>query len=307
MLTIQAYTGFFKYDTVEGTSLPAVAPNFGLRDNTTWAEVTRTLLQLNLDGSHQDGSQYKLVYAGRHGQGFHNVAETKYGTPLWDSYWSQLNTDGNITWGPDARLTEVGVQQAQAVNDGWMTMLKQQDSAPLPTRLYCSPLSRALSTLEISYDKILVQNPNRTRSTNQQQGQGGADGLLHDILSRIGGPKTMLAEVKELLREEYGEHTCDQRRTKSALHKDYPNVDFERGFAEQDALWTTTREQESHLDARIQQALTQVWNEAQNDQVISLTSHSGVMQSIFRVVGHYRISPPTGALIPLIIKATPQK
>ncbi len=82
---------------------------------------------------------------------------------------------------------------------------------------------------------------------------------------------------------------------------------FEAGFSEGDQLWTTTREQDAHLDARIQQALTQVWNEAQQDQVISLTSHSGVMQSLFRVTHHYPIKPSTGALIPLIIKATPQK
>ncbi len=97
---------------------------------------------------------YKLLYAGRHGQGFHNVGESKYGTPAWDSYWSELNGDGNITWGPDARLTELGVEQAQAVHDGWMSMLKQSDSAPLPSRLFSSPLSRALSTMEICMIKF---------------------------------------------------------------------------------------------------------------------------------------------------------
>ncbi|SPO23438.1 related to PMU1 - putative phosphomutase [Ustilago trichophora] len=304
--TFTTYTGFFKYDSADGSSLPAVAPNFGLRENATWSDLTRTLFQLNVDGALKDGSSYKLLFAGRHGQGFHNVAESQYGTPLWDSYWSRLDTDGKLTWGPDARLTELGIQQARAVNDAWIAMLKQSDSAPLPTKLYSSPLSRALSTLEISYDKILVNNPNNTASA-QQKTNNGIDGLVKDILSHIGSPRHIAPEVKELFREEYGDHTCDKRRTKSELHKDYPNVHFEPGFAETDNLWTTTREEDSHLDARIQQALTQVWNEAQQDQVISLTSHSGVMQSLFRVVGHYKIRPATGALIPLIIKATPQK
>lgn len=186
-------------------------------------------------------------------------------------------------------------------------MLKQQDSAPLPTKLYSSPLSRALSTLEISYDKILVNNPNTTATPPKPAGPAGIDGLFKDILGKIGGPRKLSPEVKELFREEYGEHTCDQRHTRSAIQKDYPNVHFEPGFSEQDALWTADREQDSHLDARIQQALTQVWNEAPAEQVISLTSHSGVMQSLFRVVGHYKIKPQTGTLIPLIIKATPQK
>lgn len=298
--TFSTYTGFFQYDTVEGTALPAVAPNFGLRSNTTWSDLTRKLFQLNLDGALHDGSSYKLLFASRHGQGYHNVAESKYGTPAWDSYWSELTTDGNITWGPDARLTPLGIQQAQAINDGWTAMLKQQDSAPLPSKLFSSPLSRALSTLEIAYNNILVHNPT-DKSAAQQK--GGFQGLLNGVF----GEHKLTPEVKELFREEYGEHTCDQRRTKSQIHADYPNVNFEPGFTEQDTLWTTTREEDSHLDARIQQALTQMWNEAQQDQVVSLTSHSGVMQSIFRVTGHYPIHPATGALIPLIIKATPQK
>lgn len=226
------------------------------------------------------------------------MGESKYGTPAWDSHWSELDGDGTITWGPDARLTPLGVQQAQAVNDAWVAMLKQRDSAPLPSRLFSSPLSRSLSTLEISYNNILVSDPaNKTSSPPQ-----GLQGLLNGIFER-----KLTPEVKELFREEYGEHTCDKRRTKSQIHSDYPNVNFEAGFAENDPLWTTTREEDSHLDGRIQQALTQMWNEAEQDQVLSLTSHSGVMQSIFRVVGHVHISPATGALIPLIIKATPQK
>ncbi|GAC92668.1 phosphomutase-like protein [Pseudozyma hubeiensis SY62] len=360
--TFSTYTGFFQYDTVEGTTLPAVAPNFGLRSNTTWADLSQRLLELNAQGLATDGSSYKLLFAGRHGQGFHNVAQSKYGNTAWDSYWSELTTDGTLVWGPDARLTPLGIQQAQAVHDAWVAMLQQQDHAPLPTKLFSSPLSRALSTMEISYDKLLLNNPNDTASASQVQprnagleaqlqgllaqlGQGkvpaGLESQLKSILSQVGKlPADVSAQVenvlsqvksgqipaglgpllqgiysqfvgkptplvKELFREEYGEHTCDERRTKSQLAKDYPNVRFEPGFAEKDELWTTTREEDSHLDGRIQQALTQMWHEAPLDEVVSLTSHSGVMQSIFRVVGHYPISPATGAFIPLVIKATP--
>ena len=28
--------------------------------------------------------QYKVLYLGRHGEGYHNVAESYYGTPLWN-------------------------------------------------------------------------------------------------------------------------------------------------------------------------------------------------------------------------------
>jgi hypothetical protein len=30
------------------------------------------------------GTQYKVLYLGRHGEGYHNVAETFYGTPAWN-------------------------------------------------------------------------------------------------------------------------------------------------------------------------------------------------------------------------------
>lgn len=30
------------------------------------------------------GADYRVLYLGRHGQGFHNVAETYYGTAEWD-------------------------------------------------------------------------------------------------------------------------------------------------------------------------------------------------------------------------------
>lgn len=40
--------------------------------------------------------RYKVLYAARHGQAYHNVAEEKYGTPAWNSHWSRETTDGEI-------------------------------------------------------------------------------------------------------------------------------------------------------------------------------------------------------------------
>ncbi|KAF8323498.1 uncharacterized protein EI90DRAFT_2384115 [Cantharellus anzutake] len=60
-----------------------------------------------------DGNKCKLIFAARHGQGWHNVAEAKYGTKAWNEYWSKLNTDGEIIWGPDPKLTPLGEREAQ--------------------------------------------------------------------------------------------------------------------------------------------------------------------------------------------------
>lgn len=266
---LQTYTGFFKYDSAddEPQLLPPVAENFGLKDNKTWTELVQKLNELNAAGN---GSSYKLLFANRHGQGYHNVAEAEYGTADWDAYWSKLDGDGKITWGPDAQLTPLGVTQAQEVNNGWKTLLAQKDAPPVPTKLFVSPLSRAIYTQDVTYAGVL----------------------------------TILTLVMEGFREHYGEHTCDKRSTKSLLYKENCNIEYEPHFTEEDELWTETRETEEHLDIRIHEALEDVWNN-NDDSVIGLTSHSGVMQSLFRVTHHYPINPSTGAMVPLIIKATP--
>lgn len=245
-----------------------------MKETRSWSELCRTLEDLN--AASVDASRYKLIYANRHGQGFHNVAEAEYGTADWDAYWSKLNGDGKITWGPDALLTPLGIQQAEAVNTGWKKLLAQKDTPPLPSKLFASPLSRALSTLEIAYKNICEETESGKRRSI----------------------------VKEGFREHYGEHTCDQRRRRSAIHQDYPNAEFEVHFTEEDQLWTEQRESEDHLDHRVQRALEDVWEDS-DDTVIGLTSHSGVMQSLFRVTHHYSLNPSTGAIIPLIIKGTP--
>ena len=38
----------------------------------------------DLNGKSKEGESVKVLFLGRHGQGWHNVAETKYGTKNWD-------------------------------------------------------------------------------------------------------------------------------------------------------------------------------------------------------------------------------
>lgn len=49
---------------------------------TQWQRFEHQVFRLNRQsGSHV---QYKVLYMGRHGEGYHNVAEAFYGTPAWD-------------------------------------------------------------------------------------------------------------------------------------------------------------------------------------------------------------------------------
>jgi len=216
------------------------------------------------------GSTHKVVFLGRHGQGFHNVAESFYGTQAWDEHWSLLNGNGTILWGPDAKLTEVGIKQAEAVNSLWKTELSAGGGIPVPTKLFSSPLTRAARTSEITFDGITTATP----------------------------------LIMESLREAIGMHTCDKRSTRTEIAKAFPRFDIEEGFTEQDELWKADeRELDSVRDARVKAALDHIFRTT-SDTFIGITSHGGVIQSTLRVVGHAPYDVSTGGVIPLIIKAS---
>jgi len=79
-----------------GTMLETTLPGLGLisqpyesdrtfdpdGDNTDWERFAAYLDHLNRN-SHP-GTKYKLIYAARHGQGYHNVKESEVGTEAWE-------------------------------------------------------------------------------------------------------------------------------------------------------------------------------------------------------------------------------
>ncbi|KAG9028250.1 hypothetical protein FRB95_006656 [Tulasnella sp. JGI-2019a] len=162
MALVNDYTivrGFFMHDQSPLAPVPEphnpLPPAFGLLDDREdrWAAFKTKfddLVELK-----KDGEQYKLIVIGRHGQGIHNVADTKWGKE-WEEKWAMEYGDGNLVWGPDAELTEVGVGQAQQVNELW----KQEIDAgmPIPTQLYSSPFSRALKTCKVTFGDILINH-----------------------------------------------------------------------------------------------------------------------------------------------------
>ncbi|KAL9938019.1 hypothetical protein V8E36_003564 [Tilletia maclaganii] len=282
----------FVYDD-PGTKLeelPAVAPNFGLRDGGSWAHVLAEVQRLNAEGKKDgSGAVYKLVFLGRHGQGTHNVAESKYGTQAWDDKWSFLNGDGELVWGPDPPLTKLGEQQADDVNEEWRLRLhnpNSDDAPPFPERLYVSPFTRALETARRTYKGL------------------------------EGAPRPQL--ILEGLRETIGGHTCDMRSPKGIIAQRFPAPDFtfEPGFAEGDMLFSPiSRETDEEVVDRLRETLSRIFSphsssdvaSAKDAQVIGITVHSGVMQAVFRLSGHRYFTPKTGALVPMILKAVPAK
>ncbi|KAJ7064306.1 histidine phosphatase superfamily [Mycena amicta] len=221
-------------------------------------------------------AKYKLFIFGRHGQGNHNVAEDKYGTEAWESHWAKLNGDGELTWGPDPELTALGKQQAAAANAMWKTEIAA--GIPFPERLYCSPMTRAIQTQQITFY--------------------GVSPL----------PRVLIMEVPNLLqncREEYGEHTCDQRHPKKYIQEHFPEFDIEDGLSEEDELWTAEeRETAEHAAERARSVLDHVFTTDQDHVVISITAHSGIINGFLRSIGRTRYALPTGGVAPVVVKAT---
>ncbi|CAE6364791.1 unnamed protein product [Rhizoctonia solani] len=264
-----------------------IGPNpdaFGLIDSDSrkcWSDFKERITKLQQDAS--AGTKYAVCWFGRHGQGWHNVGEAKYGAKEWNEKWSLLNGDGEIVWGPDPELTDLGKQQASQAHDVWKTELSREDPVPLPTKLFSSPFSRAALTLDITFSNIL---------THMKDGSG------------------LRPYIMENLREMNGEHTCDKRNPKSRIHKMYPEFDFEPGFTEEDDLWSPDhRETVPEIDKRLKSALDEIFGSllGKEDIFISITAHSGTIASALRVLGHREYLLSTGGVIPVVIQATESK
>jgi len=275
--------GFFAQDdpNADPNAIGALPDRFGLLDSSPghWQKFEHNITDLGLRGEPSDS--VKVFFLGRHGEGFHNVAEAKYGTPAWDDYWSKLDGDGTLVWGPDALLTPTGVQQAKDAHNKWSAEIPS--GIPVPTVFYSSPLTRAARTLEITWTGITLQNashPDPVRPSHQ-------------------------VVVAEDCREVYGVHTCDKCHPKSWIAEHFPLYTFDKGFTEEDELWTPdNRETTEHINARARSVLNDVWDQYPTDTYVSITAHSGIIGALLAVVGRGAYSLPTGGVIPIVIKRT---
>lgn len=188
---------------------------------------------------------------GRHGEGFHNAAESYFGTPAWNCYWSELDGNGTVTWA-DAKLTETGVVQAKRVNTFWKHLIKDE-KITTPESYYTSPLYRCLDTAKLTFASIDLPRKNPFKPV-----------------------------IKELLREGISAHTCDRRSTKSYIKKNFPDFKFEKGFPEEDPYWTELfAEPRANQDARSKLVLDDIFSN-DDSTYFSITSHSGEIGSLLR-------------------------
>lgn len=220
----EAVKGYFIYDDADTrtSDFPAIGDNFGLLKSQTWGQLLMDIRKLNHEASRtasESRTLYKLVFAARHGEGWHNVAEAKYGTEAWDKKWALLTGDGELTWGPDPELTPLGEDQGRNINAAWRMQLahasQNLDAAPLPTKLFSSPFKRSCKTLQLTYEGILLP-----------------PGTVPDV---SGGKAVDSPYIKEDLREQFGnDNTCIARSTKSIIERNFPYFELEPEFPAED-------------------------------------------------------------------------
>jgi broad specificity phosphatase PhoE len=217
-------------------------------------------------------TQHKVLFLARHGEGYHNAAETFYGTPAWNCYWAEQDGNGTVTWA-DAALTEAGIAQTTKANNFWKSQLADQ-KMPAPQSYYSSPLTRCTTTANLSFS--------------------GLD---------LPADRPFAPTIKELFREGISIHTCDRRSSRSEIAALFPSWTIESGFTEYDELWNGTYGETSAAQAiRSKKVLDDVFS---NDDAawISVTSHSGEIGSLLSVLGHRTFSLSTGQAIPVLVKA----
>ncbi|KAI4228604.1 MAG: hypothetical protein L6R40_008115 [Gallowayella cf. fulva] len=265
-------TGYFLQDeaSTNASTFNFLNTNFGLINRTyttdaaynptgkktQWQRFANQVFRLNRESGHS--VQYKLLFIGRHGEGYHNAAESYYGTPAWNCYYSELDGNGTVTWA-DARLTPKGIAQALTVNAFWASEIKNQ-KVPTPQSYYTSPLTRCLATANLTFSGL-------------------------DLPSR----HPFVPTVEELFREGISGHTCDRRGTKSYIQSAFPKYKIEPGFAETDQLWQAYHgETQVDQDIRSRAVLDDVFS-SDSETYISITSHSGEIASLLR--GSYFLFP----------------
>lgn len=219
---------------------------------------------------------YKLFLLGRHGQGYHNLANIKYGEIEWNQYWLHRTGDGEITWAPDPELTDLGLSQAKHNHRQLSVELK--DGLPLPTQWFSLPFRRSIDTLIGTWDG-------------------------HVDMEQI---KPL---IKEDFRETIGVHLCDKRSPRSVIDEKYCGRGFiiEDGFEENDVYFKDDyREKVWEQALRQERGFQYIFDHSDKhaDEFVSVTSHSGSIRTQLLVLGHRPFAIGTGGMIPVVVRAT---
>lgn len=263
-----AISGFFEQDdTNTDSSKYDIKKNFGLLENTSWDDVISFVKNKN---NQEVDNKYKLFFLARHGEGYHNVASHNYRKKEWKCDLRTRPGNAIMEW-IDAALTPEGIRQSSELSNSWAVQLSS-NRAPLPESFYVSPMRRCMETYFYTWKNITDFSPRPI--------------------------------VKEDAREAIGISTSSKRHSKTYIGSRWDYVDFERGFSEEDTFWNAYfGESDQHLHYRGKRLLDDIFVH-DDKEIISVTSHSGIIASILDVVSHRRFHLNAGQMIPVLVRAS---
>ncbi|KAK6465813.1 histidine phosphatase superfamily [Scheffersomyces coipomensis] len=275
--------GFFKQadDSTDDAKFNYALEDFGRLKS--WSQIEQDIKELNKNA--KSNEVYKVIFLARHGQGYHNVIVNKYGLDQWHVKWKFLTTDGELTYAPDASLTDVGIAQAKENNEAWKREIKA--GAPIPSKFYVSPMQRSSQTLVLTWDDIK--------------------------------PKSKRPIVTPSIRETIGENLCDERSTVTVIKERFGKYGFiiPEDMPENDIDFKYDyRETMPEQTFRINGFLQSLFNEdvksdntidkelVEENTFISTTSHAGTIRCFIVALNHRHFTISTGGMIPVVVKAT---
>ncbi|KAI1256316.1 hypothetical protein MGN70_001440 [Eutypa lata] len=286
LINYTSVAGFFQQDdpTTNPSAFDYTESNYGLIDRsyptdgefdrngekTLWERFEYYVNRLNQDAD--KNVQYKVLLMGRHGEGFHNAAESYFGTPAWNCYWGPLEGNETVTW-RDAHLTDPGIEQTVKAFNFWTKQLAEEKQ-PAPQSYYTSPLTRCTTTANLTFNGLALP----------------AD-------------RPFIPMVKEHLREGVSMRTCDERSNRTYIAGLFPWYRFEAGFAEQDPLWKGDEGETSEAQLRRAKSVVDDIVSTDDNTWVSITSHSGQIRAMLSALNHRAFSLSTGQAIAVLVRA----
>ncbi|GMF59495.1 unnamed protein product [Phytophthora fragariaefolia] len=207
----------------------------------------------------------KVVYFVRHAQGYHNVAEQKYGVGRWEDEFAR--SDEFL----DSNLTPFGVKDAQTKGPPSVKAELEQGMPPIE-RIVVSPLSRAIQTAQTFFAEDQM-------------------------------PRTPLL-CMENCREVFDRCTYDKRRPLAEVKQKFPDVDFSLIKHEQDELWSPTHhETADEIHERARNFLAELF-ETVPERYVVVVSHVCFIQAVCAVTMGIDFRPDNCEVVPLVLETT---
>ena len=159
----------------------------------------------------------------------------------------------------DPALTDLGEQQALAAHTAWE--IEHSKGAPLPQKLYCSPLTRAMRTCEITFKGLIDFEETHPMILEVR------------LLMQLRLLYLLIRYKLKNCREIYGLYNCDQRSSLSRIRSNFPSFTVEDGFTEEDEVHNhCARETHEHVVVRARAVLDHIFKNDKEMGMIYLWS-----------------------------------